>query len=257
MKIIKADFMARPKEQLLVKLREQMELLHSSVTAFYSGHFAQALRIATSIRVLVHETGGSKPLLKLIRPDGLSLEIPGHTDDTRPGEDEIIRFAVGIRLGPGNSVAPAVDVHAASYSLTTIGAWWARTVFIFQSKLGIQVTYSRKQVVVLFAYSVGGAHVDPNEDRDYVRLRSDAPISFTSGGVRVDTPDLARYLVAQSGVELLECLKLNFFHDYELPPAWECGAAAHNSVYMDQISIKASRVTAAFPSARIRVTKRK
>jgi hypothetical protein len=248
--------MARPKEQLLLKLREQMDLLHTSVTAFYNGHFAEALRIATSIRVLVHETGGSKPLLKLIRPDGLTLQIPAYTEGARLGEDEVILFAVGIRLGPATSVAPAVDVHSSHYSVTTVGAWWERPVFRFQSKVGTQLTYSRKRVVLILANREGGAHVDPNEDPDYVRLITDEPLSFICNGARLETPDLARYLVAQSGVEMLECLKLNFFQDDDLPRTWEFGTPAPNSMYMDQMSVKASRVTTPFPSADIRVTKR-
>jgi hypothetical protein len=248
--------MSQPKEQLLLKLREQMELLHTSVIAFYNGRFAEALRIATSIRVLVHESGSSKPLLKLIRPDGLTLQIPAYTEGARLGEDQVILFAVGIRLGPGTTVAPAVDVHSSHYSLTTVGPWWERPVFRFQSKVGTQLTYSRKRVVLILANREGGAHIDPNEDPDYVRLLTDEPLSFMYNGARLETPDLARYLVAQSGVEMLECLKRNFFHDYELPPTWEFGTPAPKSTYMDQMSVKACRVTTAFPSADIRVTKR-
>ena len=250
------NYMARSKEELLAKLREQLELLHSSVSAFYDGQFAEALRIATSIRVLVHETTNSKALLTQIRPDGLALEIPGYTEGARLGEDEVIRFAVGIRLGPGASVAPAADVNSSHYSLTTIGAWWSRAVFRFQSKLGTQLTYSRKQVVLILANHEGGAHVDKNEDPDYVRLLTDEPLSFMYCGARFDRPDLARYLVAQSGVELLECLKRNFFHDYRLASRWEFGVAAPISIYMDQISVKACRVTTALPSAEFRVTRR-
>jgi len=237
-------------------LREQMELLHASVNAFYSGHFAEALRIATSIRVLVHETGRSKPLLKQIRPDGLALQLPEYTDRARLGEDQFIRFAVGIRLGPGTCVAPAVDVHSTHYALTTIGAWWARAVFSFQSKMGTQVTYSRKQVILILANREGGAHVDQNEDPNYVRLLTDQPLSFMYGDVQLETPDLAKFLVAQSGVELMECLKSNFFPEYELPLRWEFGVAPPIAMYLDQISIKACRVTTAFPTAEIRVTKR-
>jgi len=49
--------MARPKEEIQAKLKEQMDFLRSSVHAFYDGQFAESVRIATAIRVLVHESG--------------------------------------------------------------------------------------------------------------------------------------------------------------------------------------------------------
>ena len=55
--------MATAKADILAKLREQMFFLRSSVRASYEGNFAESVRIATTIRVLVHATGRSKPLL--------------------------------------------------------------------------------------------------------------------------------------------------------------------------------------------------
>ena len=248
--------MARPKEKLLAMLKEQMDLLRTSLDAFYGGNFAESLRIATIIRVLVHETRACKPLLKQVRPDGLDLQIPEHVGEARPGEEEIIRFAVSVRLGPGPTVAPAVDLRSSHYSLSSVGAWWGRTVFTFPSRVGTQVIYTRKQVVLILANREGGAHVDPDEDPDYVRLLTDQPLAFDLGGVQVETPDFARFLTAQSGVEMLECLKRNFFNDSDVPSKWERGAAPPVAMYLDQISGMLMRVAPAFPRAEIRVTKR-
>jgi hypothetical protein len=55
--------MPRPKEKVLDKLREQMDFLRTSLRAFYEGQFAQSVRIATIIRVLVYESGMCKLLL--------------------------------------------------------------------------------------------------------------------------------------------------------------------------------------------------
>jgi hypothetical protein len=248
--------MARPKEKLLAMLREQMDLLQNSLHAFYRGNFAESLRIATIIRVLVHETGNSKPLLKQARPDGLDLEIPEQVAEARPGQEEILRlrFAVSVRLGA--AVAPAVDLRSSHYSLSTVGSWWSRTVFTFPSRVGTQVDYTRKKVVLILANKEGGAHVDPNEDSDYVRLLTDQPLAFDFDGVQIETPDLARFLAAQSGVEMLECLKRNFFHDSDVPSKWECGAAPPLAAYLDEISFAERLVVPAFPRAEMRVTKR-
>ncbi len=118
------------------------------------------------------------------------------------------------------------------------------------------MAYTRKQVVLTLANREGGAHVDPDEDPDYVRLLTDQPLAFVWDGVHIETPDLARFLAAQSGVEMLECLKRNFFHDSDVPSKWEYGAAPPVARYLDQISLTLIRVVPAFPRAEMRVTKR-
>src|SRR6266851_9097555 len=159
--------MARRREVVLAKLREQMQFLRTSLRAFYEGEFAESVRIATIIRVLVHESGKSKPLLKQARPNGLELPILEHVGEWR-GEEEIFSFAVSVRMGP--TLAPAVDLGSSHHTMSSVGAWWNRTVFTFRSQLGRQFIYPRKKVVLVLANTEGGAHVDPSEDTDYVRL---------------------------------------------------------------------------------------
>jgi hypothetical protein len=118
------------------------------------------------------------------------------------------------------------------------------------------LVYRRRQVVLILANKEGGAHVDPNEDPDYERLLTDLPLSFSEYGVPVETPDLARFLTAPSGVQMLECLKRNFFPDEEVPAKWEFGVAPPVARYMDQISLTERLVAPAFPIGEIRVTKR-
>jgi hypothetical protein len=65
--------------------------------------------------------------------------------------------------------------------------------------------------------------VDENEDPDYARLLTDLPLSFDHYGFPIETPDLARFLTAQSGAEMLEALKRNFFPDEDVPLKWEHG----------------------------------
>jgi hypothetical protein len=72
--------MARAKANILAKLREQMGFLRTSLGSFYEGNFAENARIATTIRVLVHETGNSKPLpdhRRLITDAPLSFAVSG------------------------------------------------------------------------------------------------------------------------------------------------------------------------------------
>ena len=245
--------MARRKENVLARLREQMEFLRTSLSGFYGGNFAESVRIAACIRVLVHESRTSKPLLAQAKPNGLELPILGNVGEW-PGEVQIVSFVVGVRMGP--TVAPAVDLGSSHYTLSTVGAWWNRTVFTFRSRLGRQLVYKRKQVVLILANREGGAHVDEHEDPDYVRLLTDLPLSFTFSGVQVETPDLARFLTAQSGVEMLECLKRSFFPDEEIPLKWEYGQPPRVARYVEQITVSQTLVTPAFPMGKMRITKR-
>ena len=120
--------MARAKANILEKLREQMGFLRTSVRAFYEGDFAESVRIATTIRVLVHETGSSKALLVQAMPSGLELPIFDRARE-KTEHEHILGFAVSVRLG--STLAPAVDLGSSHYSLSSIGAWWNRTVFTF------------------------------------------------------------------------------------------------------------------------------
>jgi hypothetical protein len=159
-------------------------------------------------------------------------------------------------MGPGASVAPAVDLGSSHYTLNSVGAWWKRIALSFPSN-GTQMIYTRKKVVLTLANKEGGAHVDPVEDADYVRLLTDQPLTFSFQGVLIETPDLARFLTAQSSVEMLECLKRNFFHDAEVPPKWEYGTAPLVAMYFDQISgMVVTRLVSSFPRAQMRITKR-
>lgn len=245
--------MARAKANILEKLREQKGFLHTSLRAFYDGDFAESVRIATIIRVLVHETGSSKALLAQATPSGLELPIFDRAGE-RTEHEHIFGFAVSVRLG--STLAPAMDLGSSHYSLSSVGAWWNRTVFTFPSQFGTQMVYRRKQVVLILANKEGGAHVDENEDPDYRRLLTDSPLSFAVSGVRMETPDLARFLAAQSGVEMLDCLKRNFFPDEEMQVKWEFGVAPPVAHYMDSISLTASVIDPVFPRAKVHVTKR-
>ena len=50
------------------KLEEQRHLLRNAIGRMAAGDLAEALHISTRLRLLVHETGSSIPLLKQITP---------------------------------------------------------------------------------------------------------------------------------------------------------------------------------------------
>ena len=54
-------------KKLLDRLEDHRHLIRTAVEAMTTEDLRQALAIATSIRVLVHESGMSKPLLKALK----------------------------------------------------------------------------------------------------------------------------------------------------------------------------------------------
>jgi hypothetical protein len=110
----------------------------------------------------------------------------------------------------------------------------------------------------MLANREGGAHVDPNENPDYVRLLDDLPLGFAANGIKIETPNLPRFLTAQSGVEMLDCLKRNFFPQDDVPLKWECGTAPPVATYLDEISAEVKTwVVPAFSRAEVDVTRRR
>ena len=107
------------------------------------------------------------------------------------------------------------------------------------------MVFTRKQVILILANKEGGAHVDANMDSSYARLLTDQPLHFELRGVPVETPDLTRFLAAQSGVEMLECLKRNFFPDFDVREKWDVGTLPAMSISMDQISGRIVRLAPA------------
>ncbi len=87
------------REYLFERLREQTRFLQKSVEAFYAGDIAEAVRIAVTIRVLVHKTQRSKALFEQVDANYLDLEIRDKTKDVHDEGKTIMYVPIGFRLG--------------------------------------------------------------------------------------------------------------------------------------------------------------
>ncbi|MGH7750372.1 MAG: hypothetical protein ACREQ5_37205 [Candidatus Dormibacteria bacterium] len=194
------------------------------MTGFYvNGELAEAVRISTAIRVLVHESGSSKPLLKQLQSNYLEIPIP----DSKPANVDlrlsVFFLGIGVRMGPGATVSPFSDLSAPFYRPGPLGDWWRKVVMVFP-KGGRRMEYTRKKIILILANQEGGAHVDPEADPDYVHLITDAPFKVTFNGIESETPNFARYVAGQCGAEMLECLHQNFFPGMGIPKKWAAPA---------------------------------
>jgi len=110
-------------------LEEHRHLMKSAVEQMAEGDLIHALTIANSIRTLIHETGNSKPVLKHLRPDYLSLPIYStkeHAEDPRFAHLQkvtVLKIAANIMIAPGKLfLRPTMDIP--SCQTASLGHWW-------------------------------------------------------------------------------------------------------------------------------------
>jgi hypothetical protein len=194
------------KKFLRERLEEQRHLLGKSIRDLTSGDLAEAVRIATVMRVLVHETGNSTPLLKQLTPNYLELKIPDRApikqqEDGSPGTRQVVLMSVPISIkitGDGVFLNPELDMEA--YEPSILGMWWTRPCLILPGLGG----FSRKEIVLGMADKEGGAHVDTDIPTKYQQLLSSKSFQVGNAG-EVSPLNLSRFMVGQAAIELGAC----------------------------------------------------
>jgi len=161
------------------RLHEQLGFLTRSAAAFDQGHREEALRIATVLRVMFHDTGNSTSLLKHL--NALNVIIRSTAPD-RKKQDAALkgRKIVGefswslasISPSDGGKFLPCTDASA-SHRTIPASEWWEETFAHING-----VAYTRKLVVGWAANKDGGAHVDDRLPSEYEELKKAAAIGY-------------------------------------------------------------------------------
>ena len=188
-------------------LAQQLGFLKSSLEAYKDGTDAEALRIATTIRVLVHETTKSNPLLKQIDHNYLDLTI---LDTPKPGGKTLVLYGIGVSVSTEKGVQPVTDLIDPRLQPVPLRQWWTRPVLVFTDQNGQQVSFSRKDLLLILANKEGGAHVDTEVPPAYEKYVLDSGVPFMVSGVMTDSVHLAQFASVESAVRIIECLERNF-----------------------------------------------
>jgi len=199
-------------QRLETLLSEQCGFLRKSCAAFYAGDQAEAVRIAVTIRVLVHSTNASNALLKQLKAEYLELSVSDKVAllPAEHAQGELrIEVPVGFTLSNIGIMPFAPDLTSPSYARVSLKDWWTRACLKVPLNGNI-ARYSRKDMVLVLANKEGGAHVDPELPANYVALIDSQPVKFWHNGVPLDSVNIAKWMVAQSGVELLKSIEDNF-----------------------------------------------
>lgn len=193
------------------RLEEQRYLLQKSIKDMTEkGDLAEAVRVATTLRTLVHETGSSKPLLKYFNKNYLELPIldraPQKQEALPPGVQSVVvmEVPVGFQIKPEGTFLNA-DLAIEACAPTRLGKWWYRPALILPGLGG----FSRREVVLGLANKEGGAHVDPNISQRYEQLMQNKSLQVGTGN-EVSPLCLSRLMAGQAGIEMLDSLDKNF-----------------------------------------------
>ena len=203
-------------ERFQKELKKQLGFLERSCQWYDEGHVDEAIRIASTLRTLIHNTASSTSLLKHLNATGIRLW------STTRGAPEGATWYAGMGqykyLNGVSSYGPSFD-DTPIMELVPLSEWWEQVVYVFpggeealseeEEEQGFRL--SRKNIVLTATNKDGGAHVDKKLTRAYERLAADGAVgSFgyvVDGESRV-LPIKYAHLVSlrQMGFEVLRSL---------------------------------------------------
>lgn len=184
---------ARPEGEILQHTRVQFDFLRKSCAGFDSGNEAEGARIATSLRILLHQAGRSNALLdqcevldRLWLYDSVgqyamigassSLPFAGVEYTITPGKAlDRVRYSPNLGRATRHQPSPQFQIRellkgrkaprGAGLHLR-MPAWWMQPVM--RDTEGWE--FSRQRLVLSLSNTDGGAHVDPSLPEDYFAL---------------------------------------------------------------------------------------
>lgn len=188
----------RSRDELLELFSEQMAFLGNSASSFDEGCSAEAKRLATTIRVLIHDTSKSISLLKQL---GIKNSIEWVTTIEAPNPRNILAsndYILTKMHAYGMEYLPLLGTGPFGLTLPkmTFASWWnapvhkeitppdaLQNVEEHESEVDGQVPgqlWSRRDFVLWLANKEGGAHVDPyiNTEYEFVARGGSTPVSI-------------------------------------------------------------------------------
>jgi hypothetical protein len=188
--------------ELSGQLKDHVTFIRASCGLYDSGHGGEAKRIATSVRVLVHDTDVSHSLLEQLgykqTLQFLTLALPNKSYNRGPYHGLLdIDLANRVYVPKLDQVPPRP---------ISFRDWWSDAVL----KDGDGTLYTRRDLVLALANKDGGAHVDPEMDEAYERLTRENHVGYevAVGGKSIKWRENPVFpSVRQIGHEILETLK--------------------------------------------------
>lgn len=160
------------------ELRKQLQFLRNSCALYDAGQIEEAVRIATVIRVLIHDTASSTSLLQLMGAKHIHLatSVPAYEPSTLyVGALTAVRSVLNNPPGGPPSVesrcVPLGEEGLADGRTLRADEWWRENVHQFGD-----MELSRRAIVLAAANKDGGAHID-DLPMPYARLQNSTAAS--------------------------------------------------------------------------------
>lgn len=152
------------------QLRHQLGFVERSCAAYDAGHLEEAVRIATTVRVLIHNTKNSTSLLSLLGARNINLlSTVREIDPNGDGRRRPVSFhgLGGSSVGPNGQMShtPSLDRSLTKRDMPTL-EWWEQIVYMVDG-----VLIRRCDLVLGAANQDGGAHVDRKLAPAYEAIR--------------------------------------------------------------------------------------
>lgn len=161
---------ARNAGELELHLMEQLQFLHASAQAYDAGSVSEFRRLAATMRLLFHSTSKSHSLASQL---GIVATRLFHDASFPFDPRNQLSHSGAVRIGFGGPAGrngavplPLFDQSPVPPRRISFEPWWNGVVFVDTQR----VEFSRADVILAVANQDGGAHVDPQLDRDYSEL---------------------------------------------------------------------------------------
>ena len=169
----------RSRESIISALDESLGFLERSIEAYDGGHISEAKRIAVVIRVLLHDTGICRSILKLLN-EKHKLQFHNLCNPDVPGNLIPFMGLTGMRIqnpGNGENFIYTYCRHSfkeSNYTKMNFDDWWNSKI-IDDRKGG---RFTRQELTLIISNKDGGAHLDPELDEDFHRLTNENSIGW-------------------------------------------------------------------------------
>lgn len=171
--------MATPKSKnnrLAEKLQEQLRFIQRSCAAFDQGAEEEAIRIATSLRVIFHNTNSSTSIVSHL---GLSGKKILSSSRGYGNWQDFLSQQINLSSPQPIRMLPLLGDKFIELSMKD---WWhTESVFVHDAQ-----KYTRRKIVLSAANKDGGAHVDEKLERYYEVLCAGEYALGITGNLKYD-----------------------------------------------------------------------
>jgi hypothetical protein len=193
------------------RLLDSLTFLTTSCLAFDAGNKREAVRIATQVRILLHDTGSSVSLLTPLDAKqriALSSSVEGEPHFNAIFMTSMVRTAIRADATGKTNTSYGAQLDPKYLLPMPVDTWWNQTVYI----LG-KVRCTRRSLVLDAANKDGGAHVDATLAPDYATIATTGERGwwhYSETGTSASQPvrDVHLHYLRQIGFEVMNSPEL-------------------------------------------------